>query len=441
MTRLAGASGGDVALTGRELAVHVYAPMHGPHAEQTYAFFRRVWALWRSTLGADAPIAAFGIPDMPPARHTDVVGNGPDAAQESSGPGVCQTILRREHDVLCLSGVIGSLTTDQLHRVLAPKVDAAWHLHELTRTMNLSLFVLYSSMAGLLGAPGQGNYAAANVFLDALAHHRRTSGLPAQSIAWGPWVPDTGMAAALTPADLQRMTRSGMIPLTFEQGLALLDSAIESNQALTVAARLDLRAVRAQQNSPTLWQTLTGPSMPPVATTSQNRDQGRRPGAALIRRLDGLPTEQRQQILVEIVREHAATTLGHTAADHIIPDQPFRSLGLDSLTAIELRNRLANTTGLQLPATLIFDYPTSTRLAQHLHAQLTDTPQAQSQDEAVRAAIASVPLAKLRKAGLLDAILKLANESDRSPIGASDGVELLTAGAEDLIRIALADKD
>ncbi len=112
MTRLAGASSGDVALTGRELTVHVYTPVRGPHAEQAYTFLRKVWARWRSTFGADVPISAFGLPDLPPASHIEIVGNGPVAAQESSGPGVCQTILRREHDVLCLSGMIAPPPSD-----------------------------------------------------------------------------------------------------------------------------------------------------------------------------------------------------------------------------------------------------------------------------------------------------------------------------------------
>ncbi|MCZ0975315.1 KR domain-containing protein [Streptomyces albulus] len=149
-------------------------------------------------------------------------------------------------------GVIGSLSADRLGVVLRPKVDAAWHLHEATRGMDLGAFVVFSSVAGTFGSPGQGNYAAANAFLDALMVQRRASGLPGVSLAWGPWERSGGMTGTLSDAEAERLARSGMPPLTVERGLALYDAATAGDRAVAVPVQLDLTALRGRGDVPAL---------------------------------------------------------------------------------------------------------------------------------------------------------------------------------------------
>ncbi|KJK44917.1 hypothetical protein UK23_27885, partial [Lentzea aerocolonigenes] len=248
-------------------------------------------------------------------------------------------------------GVIGSLTPERLSAVMRPKVDAAWNLHELAGDAQL---ILYSSVSGVMGAAGQGNYAAANAFLDALAAHRHGFGLPALSLAWGAW--DTGMTSTLDDADLRRMPM-----LSVEQGLALFDAAISSGESLLVP--LASGGGTAQGDVPAIMRGLVR--------------AGRRTAAreivagGLLAKLGGLPNAERVRIIVDVVRGEAAKVIGYGNTDAVGAEKEFRALGFDSLTAIELRNALATATGLTLPATLIFDYPTPLVLAEHLLAELT----------------------------------------------------------------------
>ncbi|MEK8173606.1 beta-ketoacyl reductase [Streptomyces sp. M19] len=262
-------------------------------------------------------------------------------------------------------GVIGSLTPERMDRVLAPKVDAAWHLHELTRDRDLSMFVVFSSVAGLLGGPGQGNYAAGNVFVDTLAQWRRQAGLPGVSLAWGTWTTEVGLTGTLSEADLRRLTRSGLPPLSVEQGLALFDQALRTDEAVVAPARLDLAAARP------------GDLRPCCAPSAAGRPPGRegRPGRRrrLPRRWAAAPAEERPGLLLDLVRTHVAVTLGHTSAEHIDSRQAFRELGFDSLTALELRNRLATVTGQRMPVTLVFDHPTVDELAAYLGTVLAQS--------------------------------------------------------------------
>jgi NADPH:quinone reductase-like Zn-dependent oxidoreductase/NADP-dependent 3-hydroxy acid dehydrogenase YdfG/acyl carrier protein len=264
--------------------------------------------------------------------------------------------------------VIASLTPARIDTVLRAKVDGAWNLHELTQALDLSAFVAFSSMAGIVGAPGQGNYAAANSFLDALAVYRRAHGLPGLSVAWGMWDETSTMTQHLGERDKARMSRAGLSALTTRQALDLLDAGLLSDQPMVVATRLDRSALA--QHSATLPPLLSQLAARPSRRMLEHTDMVSLTG--LRARLDGMTPEQRHSELVELVCSNAATVLGHSTAD-VNADDAFQDLGFDSLTAVELRNRLKIATGLTLSPTLIFDHPTPAELAEHLDAQLTTT--------------------------------------------------------------------
>jgi NADP-dependent 3-hydroxy acid dehydrogenase YdfG/acyl carrier protein len=267
-------------------------------------------------------------------------------------------------------GVITSLTTERVAAVMRPKATAAWHLHELTRGQGLQQFVVFSSVVAALGHAGQGSYAAANAFLDGLAARRRDEGLPATSIAWGAWMIRAGIGRNLTDADLARLRRGGLADMGADEGLALLDAAAAQDEAQMVAGRMDIRGLRARaargEDVPAIWRSLTGTpvrrtaaSAPAVAAAETLRQQ-----LAVL-----LPTDQ-EQVVLDLVRAHEAAVLGHACAEGIDPGRTFREMGFDSLAAVELRNRLAAVTGLRLPATLIYRYPTPGALAVYLRSQL-----------------------------------------------------------------------
>jgi mycoketide-CoA synthase len=262
-------------------------------------------------------------------------------------------------------GVIGALTGERLERVMKPKVDGAWHLHELTSHLDLSLFVLYSSAAGVLGSPGQGNYAAANTFLDSLAAYRRARGLAGTSLAWGWWADPSGLTGHLGDTDRTRLTRTGTAPLSTEEGLKLFDAAYAGPHSLAIPVRLDLQALRTFAAAGMIPPILSG------LTRSPRRRADMLAGGALTRRLAGVSEQERERVVLEAVRAEVAVVLGHTSPEAVNPRLAFKDLGFDSLTAVELRNRLSTITGLQLPATLVFDYPTPTALVGHLLEELT----------------------------------------------------------------------
>ncbi|MFI9031286.1 SDR family NAD(P)-dependent oxidoreductase, partial [Streptomyces sp. NPDC053560] len=264
-------------------------------------------------------------------------------------------------------GVIGSLTPERLSIVLRPKADAAWHLHEATRDLDLEAFIVFSSVAGALGGAGQANYAAANAALDALMQHRRTEGLPGLSLAWGPWDQASGMTGTLTDAEAERLARSGMPPLSVEQGLALFDAALTTDTALVAPVRLDLAALSAQGEVPAVLRGLVR------SRTRRTAAGGSATVSGLVNRLAALPAQGRHEALLDLVRTQIAHVLGHADPASVDGTAQFRDLGFDSLTAVELRNRLSATTGLRLTATLVFDYPNAGALAAHLQDELFGT--------------------------------------------------------------------
>ncbi|MGK3111465.1 beta-ketoacyl reductase, partial [Streptomyces mordarskii] len=244
---------------------------------------------------------------------------------------------------------------ERLERVLRPKVDAAWNLHELTRDLDLSAFVLFSSAAGVFGNAGQGNYAAANAFLDALAQHRAARGLAGTSLAWGLWADSSGMTGELDGADVSRMSRGGVVALSATEGLELFDAAYRTDEALLVPVRLDLAVLRAEAASAGVVAPLLRGL---VRVPARRAAEGAAVSGALARRLAGLSEAEQLDALLELVRTQVAAVLGHDSLDTVEPHRSFRELGFDSLTAVELRNALGAVSELRLPATLVFDYPT-----------------------------------------------------------------------------------
>ncbi|MET0237503.1 MAG: type I polyketide synthase [Kibdelosporangium sp.] len=268
---------------------------------------------------------------------------------------------------LAHNGLVGALSSEQMHTVLQPKADAAWYLHELTKDKDLAAFVLFSSAGGLVLAAGQGNYAAANVFLDALAAQRAFEGLPATSMAFGLWGVDTGLSQYLSEADLQRMNRNGMPALSAGEGLALFDAALASGQAQLVPLRVDLAALRAREDEiPALLRGL--------APTIRRRAAGRSEGTQQLQ-LANLPEDERDKVVLGLVRAYAAEVLGFGDVDAIDPDGGFLEAGFDSLTAVELRNRINSATGLSLPAMSVFDARNPAELARVICSQMTRTRQ------------------------------------------------------------------
>ncbi|MER0240474.1 SDR family NAD(P)-dependent oxidoreductase [Streptomyces sp. HSW2009] len=380
-------------------------------------------------------------------------------------------------------GVVGSLTPERVATVLRPKVDAAWHLHELTRPYDLRAFVLYSSAAGTLGQAGQASYAAANAFLDALAQHRRAAGLPGLALAWGLWAEAGGMTGHLAEADLRRLGRTGLAPMATEQGLALFDLAVRAEadaratvggaseadapgdtagrptggsagggRGALVPAVLDFGALRDQPEVPALLRQLVRAAGP-----APLRSAGRGEAAADVQRFANLAPDERRRALVDLVRSQVATVLGHPTLDSVDPGRGFLDLGVDSLTALDLRNRLGAEVGRTLPATLIFNHPTPTAMGRFLAAELfpddeaagpgadgpgPDGADGQPDEAEFRRALAAIPLARFEEAGLVRTLLglaELAGGQPATPVAEQQGSALDAMNLDDLVRVALGD--
>jgi acyl carrier protein len=326
-------------------------------------------------------------------------------------------------------GTIGSLREEQLESVLAAKVDGALHLHELTERLGLDAFVLFSSVAGVLGSAGQGNYAAANAFLDALAIHRRARGLPASSIAWGLWAGADRIEDAAHRTAGGRMAGSGVRAFSGPEGLLLFDAACELDEALAVPLSLDVAALRAHARAGTVAPLLRGLIRAPAR---------RADGESFVRRLAGMPAAERGDAAGELVRAEVAAVLGHSSPRTIDRRSAFKELGFDSLTAVELRNRLGAATGLRLPATLIFDHPTIDAVAAHLASEACPDHhgigELDPEEAELRGALASIPLARLREAGLIDTLIQLAR-GDEPPVEQAGAERIDELDVEELVRM------
>jgi mycoketide-CoA synthase len=345
--------------------------------------------------------------------------------------------------------VVMSLTPERMDAVLRAKVDAAWNLHEVTRDLDVSAFVMFSSMAGLVGSSGQGNYAAANSFLDGLAVHRRAQGLPAVSLAWGLWDQASAMTGALATVDLARFARDGIVAMSSDEALELLDTAMIVDEPFLLTAHIDFAALRVKFDGGTLPPMFVDLINAPARRQVDDSLAAAKSKSALLQRLEGLAEDDQQAILLDLVRSNIATVLGSGSPEAIDPDRAFQELGFDSLTAVEMRNRLKSATGLPLSPTLIFDYPNSAALAGYMHRELVGAsdrlaPAAAPGEAEIQRVVGSIPVKRLRQAGVLELLLALANEGDAdgratTPVGSEK--DIADMDLDDLVNSALLNDD
>ncbi|WP_142281302.1 type I polyketide synthase, partial [Mycobacterium palustre] len=349
--------------------------------------------------------------------------------------------------------VVMSLTPDRMDAVLRAKATAAWNLHEVTRDLDVAAFVMFSSMAGLVGSSGQGNYAAANSFLDALAVHRRARGLPAISLAWGLWDQASAMTGGLATADFARFARDGIVAMSSDEALQLLDTAMIVDEPFMLPAHIDFAALRVKFDGGTLPPMFVDLINAPTRRQVDDSLAAAKSKSALLQRLEGLAEDEQQEILLDLVRSNIATVLGSGSPEAIDPDRAFQELGFDSLTAVEMRNRLKSATGLPLSPTLIFDYPNSAALAGYMHRELVGASEqevsAAAPGEAeIQRVVGSIPVKRLRQAGVLELLLALANEGDgaalekqaAAPVAATEK-DIADMDLDDLVNSALLNDD
>ncbi|POY08754.1 polyketide synthase, partial [Mycobacterium kansasii] len=346
--------------------------------------------------------------------------------------------------------VVTSLTPERMETVLRAKVDAAWNLHELTCDLDVSAFVMFSSMAGLVGSSGQANYAAANSFLDGLAVHRRARGLPAISLGWGLWNQASAMTGGLASVDFKRFARDGVVAMSSEEALGLLDTAMIVDEPFMLPAHIDFAALRVKFDNGTLPPMFVDLINAPTRRQVDDSLAAAKSKSALLQRLDGLPDDEQHAILLDLVRSNIATVLGNTSPEAIDPDRAFQELGFDSLTAVEMRNRLKSATGLALSPTLIFDYPNSAALAGYMHRELLgasppDAPVAAPGEAELQRVVASIPIKRLRQAGVLDLLLALAQETEVNGQAATPAAttekDIADMDLDDLVNVAFMDDD
>ncbi|OBA74164.1 polyketide synthase [Mycobacterium sp. 1554424.7] len=434
---------GATGMAGSALARHVVA-RHG--ARHLVLMSRR---------GLDAPGATELMTELSAAgAHVQVVAC--DAADREAVAKVLADIpvQRPLSGVIHAAGVlddavISSLTPERVDAVLRAKVDAAWNLHELTRELDVSAFVLFSSMAGLAGASGQANYAAANSFLDGLAVHRRNLGLPAISLAWGLWDQASAMTGALGAADRARFGRDGIVAMSSDEALELMDTALIVDEPFMLPAHIDLAALRVKFDNGTLPPMFVDLINAPSRRQVDDSLAAAKSKSALLQRLEGLPEDEQQAVVLDLVRSNIATVLGNSSPESIDPDRAFQELGFDSLTAVEMRNRLKSATGLALSPTLIFDYPNSAALAGYMYRELVgaaeqNAPAAAPGEAEIQRVVASIPVKRLRQAGVLELLLALANEADSggpAAPAATTEKDIADMDLDALVNAALSDDD
>ncbi|MDG4533493.1 type I polyketide synthase [Streptomyces sp. AV19] len=277
-------------------------------------------------------------------------------------------------------GVLTSLTPERADHVLRPKADAAWHLHELTAGTDVPL-VVFSSLSSVLGPAGQGSYAAANAFVDALVERRRGAGAPGLALGWGLWAARSGLTGDLDEADIRRMARSGVQPLSSDQGLALFDLARAGDDPVVFPLHLDTAALGggAPDDVPL---PLRGLARTPARRATARTEDARPGGDSPADRLAGLSEAEQDAQLLTLVRTHVASVLGYDDPRTVGERRTFTDIGFDSLRALQLRNRLNGATGLRLPATLVFDHPTPAALGRYLRTRLVpDAPSAPAAED------------------------------------------------------------
>ncbi|MET7943991.1 type I polyketide synthase [Streptomyces sp. NPDC005302] len=378
--------------------------------------------------GADVHVAAVDITDRTAlaALLADLPGRHPLTAVVHAAGALADATVE-------------SLTPRHLDHVLDAKAGGALNLHELTQGRPLSAFIHFSALAGTLGTAGQANYAAANAFLDALATQRHAAGLPTTSLSWGWWEQSSAMTEDLHGADLSRLRRMGIAPMPTTEALALFDAACANGKAVLVPARVDLAALRRKSPDelPLLLRELAAGGRPRREEAAPAGEKG---PAALTGRLTTLPEEQAKDAATDWVRDQVAIVLAHPSGATVDADQAFTQLGFDSLTAVELCNRLAATTGLRLPSTLVFSYPTPRELGHHLVGLLRPEPDPQAEaDATIRQILHTLTPDRLREAGILDQVLACADplSADGPPPAESGTDELSDLDLEALVGLAL----
>ena len=267
-------------------------------------------------------------------------------------------------------GMIASLTQERVDAVMRAKADAAWNLHQLTQDLDLQAFIMFSSVAASLGSPGQGNYAAANAFLDALAHQRRAAGLPATSIVWGLWAEVSAMTSRVNDATRASMSSAAMSALTTAEGTALLDRAMGRDDAVLVAMNMNLAILRSAAQSealPVLLHGLAGAPARRMAKATATDSEG----PALREQLARADEAGQEQLVLDLVRGEVAMLLGYETPGNVEMELSFLELGFDSMSQVMFRNRLNTITGLRLPGTAMFDHPTPALLARQIREELS----------------------------------------------------------------------
>ncbi|MET9403790.1 SDR family NAD(P)-dependent oxidoreductase, partial [Kitasatospora sp. NPDC002965] len=407
-------------VTGHGVRHLLLASRRGPQAEDAGALVAEL-----AELGARATVAA-----------CDVADRGALAGLLAGVPGDRPLTAVVHAAGLLDDGLAESLTDEQLSRVLRPKADAAIALHELTADEDLAAFVLFSSGAGLLGTPGQANYAAANAVLDGLAVRRGAEGRPGLSVGWGLWEERSALTERIGGAELRRMARGGVGALSSAEGLALLDLALAGPHHYLLAARVDRAALRA--DGPALWSGLVRRSRPRAAAARP----GGQAASGLLEQLATLSAAESHRLLLDLVRGHAAAVLGHSSPERIRPARPFKEIGFDSLTGVELRNRLVTATGVRLPAAMVFDYPTPEALARRLAAKAAErSPAATAADpdallaglEQWEAMLATLdPEAPVREELARRLREVLARTAERPPAGAASADAIVAATDDEI---------